>query len=141
MISLGPREYWPALLRERFALMARLTQEGRCELIHAAGVGPDAWERLQALAAADAPPIARVPAPRARVRRGGRQVGQRGPGWAPMLERILVELAREPLRLSWLADYVGTSAPQVRRGLDVLAAEQRVERQGLLWALRERGPV
>jgi len=107
----------------------------------AAGEGPDAGARHPALAA-EAPPGACVRPPRrAWVRRGGRQVGRRGPGWAPMLERILVELAREPLRLSWLADYVGTSAPQVRRGLDVLAAEQRVERQGLLWALRERGPV
>lgn len=135
MIALGPREHWPALLRERFALLDRLTRDGRCGLIKAAGEGPDAWERLQVLAAV-APPVARIPPPpRARVRRGGRQVGQRGPGWAPMLERILAELARGPLRLSWLADYVGTSAPQVRRGLDALAAEQRVERRGLFWAL------
>ncbi len=132
MITLGPREHWPALLRERFALLDRLTREGRCDEIKAAGRGRNAWARLQALADRTPPP----PRPKRERGKGGRPRGQRGPGWAPMVERILAELAREPLRLTPLADYVGKASGQVYQALVVLAAEGRVERRGLFWALR-----
>lgn len=133
-LGLGPKERWPVLLRERFALLERLTREGRCAEIMAAGDGPRAWERLQALA--DRTPLP-PREPRQRRGKGGRPRGSRGPGWQPMVDAILGELGRRgPMRLTPLSDYVGKATGQVYQALQVLANQGLVERRSFLWALR-----
>lgn len=121
--------------RRRFALLDRLTREGRCAEIMAAGSGPDAWERLASVASGLRPlaPVA------ARRRATGRPRASRGKGWPALAWAIVGSLQGGERRLSDVSRDVGRLTGQVYQMLVYLAAHQVVERSGKHWRLVRHG--